>query len=344
MRIGGASVNNKIRVARTKGGRRSDRVALTESLQRKPKRVRKNAYRAHLAAANFKPTEDWTNEEAQRLYEVARFPYKVDRILYEDCIEGMKKLPAESIDVVVADPPFGLSFTGTESIYNRDYLLVREGYREAVGDYQQFSIRWIQQLPRIMKNTSSAWIFSGWTNLGDVLSAVRRSGLTLVNHIIWKYQFGVFTQRKFVTSHYHILFLTKSAKYYFNKIMHYPLDVWEINRTYRAGEQKNSTKLPEELVLRCIEFTSRPGCLILDPFMGNGTTAVAAKGSYRHHIGFEINKSMRDVIDANLNSTQHGQFYTPYADRPDELVRSARRRFRIGNLRQSDQERIVAWT
>ena len=80
--------------------------------------------------------------------------------------------------------------------------------------------------------------FSGWTNLGDILSAVKKSGLVVVNHVIWKYQFGVFTERKFVTSHYHVLFLAKTKNYYFNKIMHYPLDVWEINRTYEGTSQE----------------------------------------------------------------------------------------------------------
>ncbi|MBI2183932.1 MAG: site-specific DNA-methyltransferase [Thaumarchaeota archaeon] len=255
----------------------------------------------------------------------------------------MRKLPSESVDMVVADPPFGLDFTGKESIYNRDYRLVRDGYKEVQGDYQQFSERWICELPRIMKKTSSAWIFSGWTNLGDVLNAVRKSGLTLINHIIWKYQFGVFTTKKFVTSHYHILFLVKSREYYFNKIMHYPLDVWEINRTYRVGEQKNSTKLPEELIIRCIDFTTRPGHLVLDPFMGNGTTAVAAKGTFRHYLGFELNKTMRDVIDANVGSVRLGQFYIPYVERPDELVLRARRRFRIGNGEELSQQRMATW-
>jgi len=301
-------------------------------LDLKPRRIRKNRYIPGLAASTFKPTEDWTVDEAKRRYDDSRFPFNVDRFSYNDCVEGMKNIPDESVDLVIADPPFGLSFNGKESIYNRDHRFVKDGYKEIDGDYEEFSIRWIRELPRIMKSTSSAWIFSGWTNLDSVLLAVKKSGLKLVNHVIWKYQFGVFTSRKFVTSHYHVLFLVKSKNYYFNKVTHYPLDVWEINRRYRKGVEKNGTKLPEELIMRCIDFTSRPGDLVLDPFLGNGTTAVAAKGAFRHFYGFEINKNMKELIETNLKSIKTGEFYTPYSDRSNESFIKAKPRHQVSTV------------
>lgn len=290
------------------------------------KKERKNPYIPHLAASRFKPTEDWSKEEARALFLASKKKH-LDFISYADCISGMKKLPDESVDLVIADPPFGLGFSGKEAIYNRDERYVRSGYREVLSDYEEFSKQWIKEIPRIMKSTSSAWIFSGWTNLRDILNAVKDSGLALTNHVIWKYQFGVFTSRKFVTSHYHLLFLTRSKNYYFNKVAHYPLDVWEISRTYRKGKAKNGTKLPEELVERCIDFTTRPGDLILDPFMGNGTTAVAAKTNFRHYLGFEMNESMRPVIEANIKSVKAGERYKPYSEREDALVERAKLKF-----------------
>jgi site-specific DNA-methyltransferase (adenine-specific) len=295
-----------------------------------PKKIRKNPYVPNLAAAHFKPSNDWSLDEARRHYEENQGQI-LDRIFYRDCIGGMKELASQSIDCLIADPPFGLAFTGREAIYNRDSRFVRDGYREASGDYGRFSEGWIAELPRIMKTTATAWIFSGWTNLYNILSAVKKSGLQTVNHVIWKYQFGVYTERKFVTSHYHLLLLAKSKDdYYFNKIKHYPLDVWEINRTYRKGETKNATKLPNVLVQRCVDFTTRPGDLVLDPFMGNGTTAVVAKGNFRHFLGFELNRSMEPVISANISSVRPGEFYTPYAEREEEeLVKRAKKRYGV---------------
>ena len=296
--------------------------------ERTPKRIRKNPYVPHLAASRFRPTHDWPISEARRLYQTNSSDF-LDVVDYEDCIEGMRRLEPESIDCIVADPPFGLSFTGMEGIYNRDYRYVKRGYREALGDYAEFSRKWISELPRIMKNVATAWIFSGWTNLFEILEALKDSELNLVNHIIWRYQFGVYTERKFVTSHYHLLFLSKSkSEYYFNKIQHYPLDVWEINRTYRKGEVKNATKLPGELVRRCLDFTTKPGDVVLDPFMGNGTTALIAKANFRHYVGFEVNESMKKIIEANVSSVRAGESYLPYSEREqEEIVKRAREKY-----------------
>ena len=236
----------------------------------------------------------------------------------------MQNLPESSVGLIIADPPFGISFDGRGSQYNRESDLVVEGYQEVQGNYDAFTSAWIAELPRIMKDTASAFIFSGWTNLKDVLVAVDNAHLTVINHIIWKYQFGVFTQRKFVSSHYHVLFLTKNPKnYFFNKIEHYPLDVWEIPRTYQTGQYKNGTKLPEEVVGRCIDFCSKSGDLVFDPFMGNGTTAVCAKAKFRHFLGFEVNALMREILDENLNGVEVGQDYVPYhtlLPTPEELA------------------------
>jgi site-specific DNA-methyltransferase (adenine-specific) len=278
-----------------------------------PPKKRKNPYVAGIAALNFKPEQDWEVEEAKTIYESATFPFGVDQILFKDCIKGMQELPDESIDLVIADPPFGIEFDGKGSQYNRKTNLVVEGYKEVEGNYDQFTMAWISELPRIMKNTASAYIFSGWTNLKDVLVAVDNANLTVINHIIWKYQFGVFTQRKYVTSHYHVMFLAKNPnKYFFNKVEHYPLDIWDIPRTYRPGQQKNGTKLPENVVFRCIDFSSKPGDLVFDPFMGNGTSATCAKAKFRHFLGFELNENMRDILGQNIKSIPAGESYVPY--------------------------------
>jgi site-specific DNA-methyltransferase (adenine-specific) len=285
----------------------------------------KKKYKPGLARLKFKPDHDWTIQEAQSLFEARKFPFQIDHIHFQDCISGMQTLPENSIDLIIADPPFGIDFDKMGSQYNRDSSLVTEGYQEVNDNYSSFTYNWMKQLPRIMKETSSAYIFSGWTNLGDLLNSVKKLNLTLINHIIWKYQFGVFTKNKFVTSHYHILFLVKNEqKYFFNKIEHYPLDVWQIKRKYRPGQQKNSTKLPEKVVNRCINYSSKPGDLILDPFMGNGTTAVCAKTNFRHFLGFEINKNAEEIIKSNLSRVEIGESYRPYytfLPSPEELAK-----------------------
>lgn len=283
------------------------------------KKGRARRYIPNLAEFYFKPTYDWTIKEAERLYIKAQSPsstFELDSIRFEDCIEGMKLLPAKSIDLIIADPPFGIDFDGKSGVYNRDEKLVIEGYEETNESYHDFTSKWIAELPRIMKSKSSAYVFSGWTNLDAILEGARNAGLVTLNHLIWYYPFGVYTKKRFVTSHYHIVLLVKNpGKYFFNKIENYPEDVWSVKRKYRTGLAKNATTLPLEVVSKCIDYSSKPGDIVLDPFMGNGTTAVAAKMNFRRFIGFEINTNLQILLKKEIARVNPGDSYVPYTQR-----------------------------
>ncbi|CUT02433.1 DNA-methyltransferase [Candidatus Chrysopegis kryptomonas] len=216
--------------------------------------------------------------------------FEIDNIYCGDSLILMKDIPSDSIDLIITDPPFAIDFKAKRNNYNRDSERVLEGYNEIPKEkYYEFSLAWISQAYRILKPTGSMFVFSGWTNLKDILNAIDEAKFITINHIIWKYQFGVFTQRKFVTSHYHILFVVKDEKSYkFNKIEHYPEDVWIINREYWTGKIKTPTKLPTAIVKKIILYASDEGDLVFDPFLGSGQVAVVAKALNRHYLGFEI--------------------------------------------------------
>ena len=82
--------------------------------------------------------------------------------------------------------------------------------------------------------------------------------------------------------------------------LNFPEDVWEIKREYLPGEKKNSTKLPDELVEKLIQYSSKLGDVVMDPFMGNGTTAVASIKLQRNYVGFEVNPNAQEIIDQNI--------------------------------------------
>lgn len=293
-----------------------------------PKKKRRK-YIPGLASLKFDPKDYWEPFEAQRLYEDSLYPnIKQDTISFDDCILGMKEMPSNSVDLVIADPPFGLDFSGKETVYNRDEKLVVDSYKEINSDYGGFTEKWMELTQKIMKPHATAYVFSGWNHLEDVLRGARLCGLTTINHLIWKYQFGVFTKNKFVTSHYHVLMLVKDSKqYYFNKMEHYPLDVWDIKRKYKKGEPKNATTLPLEVVKKCIEFSSKPGEVVFDPFMGMATTGVAAKSVWRHYFGFEINEKMRPFINKRLSEIQLGQEYLPINEKLKEIRENTQRKY-----------------
>ena len=211
--------------------------------------------------------------------------------LYEgDACTLLKQLPAESVDLIVTDPPFAIDFTAQRLNYNRTGGNVIDGYREIPAvEYGKFTRRWVKQAARALTPSGSMYVFSGWNRLRDILEGIDAAGLVTINHLIWKYQFGVFTKNKYVTSHYHILFVVKDEKRYtFNKLDHYPEDVWVINREYWKGKKKTPTKLPKELVQKIIRYSSKSGDLVLDPFLGSGTVAVVARNEGRHFLGFEV--------------------------------------------------------
>ncbi|MBN1897431.1 MAG: site-specific DNA-methyltransferase [Spirochaetes bacterium] len=229
---------------------------------------------------------------------------KPNQIIHGDAMNILPSLKDKSVDLVITDPPFAIDFKARKANYNRKYKNVLEGYNEIPSsEYLEFSLNWIKQIERILKKSGSAYIISGWTNLKDILIAVEKAGFILLNHIIWKYQFGVFTRKKFVTSHYHILLCVKSKDYVFNKIDHYPEDVWAIKREYWHNKLKTPTKLPADLVKKMLLYSSREGDLVLDPFSGSGTVPVCCRQLKRKFLGIEINKDYVNLSHERLRDS-----------------------------------------
>ena len=116
---------------------------------------------------------------------------EVNKIYNVDCVEGMKNIPENTVDLVVTDPPFAINFKAKRSNYNRTSSKVLEGYNEISKEkYYDFTFKWMKEIHRILKESGSMYVFSGWNNLKDILIAINEIGFITVNHIIWKYQFG----------------------------------------------------------------------------------------------------------------------------------------------------------
>ncbi|MFB3785228.1 MAG: site-specific DNA-methyltransferase [bacterium] len=230
-----------------------------------------------------------------------------DNAIYNmDCIQGMKLLPPGHVDLIITDPPFAIEFKARRTNYNRTQSRVMDGYNEIAADeYLDFTRAWMSEARRVLSETGSAFVFSGWNNLKAILIALDDVGFVTVNHIIWKYQFGVVCKKRFVTSHYHCLFVCKddAKRKFFNSarfgknavteegrsLRYQDLeDVWVIKREYWHGDKKTPTKLPAEIIHKILSYTSEEGDLVLDPFLGSGQTAVISKQNKRRYMGFEI--------------------------------------------------------
>ena len=247
----------------------------------------------------------------------------MNKIYNQDCIDGMKTIPDGKMDLIVTDPPFAINFKAKKANYNRTASRVLSGYNEITKEnYYEFTLNWMSQCFRILKESGGMYVFSGWNNLGDILNAIEEIGFITVNHIIWKYQFGVVTNRKFVTSHYHCLYICKNDKKrkFFpyerfgkeeknnqGRSLHYKdkEDVWEIKREYWTGDEKTPTKLPAEIIKKILQYSSEEGDLVFDPFLGSGQTAVVSKLLKRNYMGFEIVKEYFDFISKRLKSNSY---------------------------------------
>jgi len=225
------------------------------------------------------------------------------RIYNEDCIPGARKyISDEEVDLMICDPPFGISEASFDKHYNRKESNVLDGYVEAPEDYLEWTIQWLTEAKRILKPNGSMYLVSGYSKLYEILSAIRQVRMTEINHIIWKYNFGVYTKNKYVTSHYHILYLKKHEKANptFNRECRFQgsqesyrdrEDVWVINREFQPGKVKNKNKLPTKLVGKMVQYSSNPDDIICDFFLGNFTTAYVAVATKRIPIGFEKNSN-----------------------------------------------------
>ncbi|UCE12514.1 MAG: site-specific DNA-methyltransferase [Candidatus Heimdallarchaeota archaeon] len=237
----------------------------------------------------------------------------INKVYNKDCLEGLDQLDSESVDLLLTDPPFGIDFDKVGSQYNRKQKDLGQIYTEVKEDYYNFTLQWLQAAWLAMKPTASGFIFSGWNQLFNILNALSTVGFRLVNHIIWKYQFGVFTKKRFVTSHYHILYFTKLPEKddklrTFNRISEYSSspgklyfeDVWRIKRDYQKGGEKTPTRLPLAVTDKCVRIGSNEGDLVLEPFMGSGSVILSCIKYNRRYIGFEISEKIFSVAQNRI--------------------------------------------
>lgn len=236
-----------------------------------------------------------------------------NKIKLGNSLELMEKLPDNSVDAVITDPPFGIDFKATKANYNRDDSKVLKGYREIkVKNYAEFTNVWMREAERVLKPNGTMMIVSGFNNMNIILNCATFR-FELINQIIWKFQFGVYTKNKFVTSHYNIFYFKKpgaKVKFYDDikdtKLSYKEREsVWTIAREYWPGDKTTPTKLPLELCKKMIRYTTRPGDIILDPFAGSGQVAYTAKLMKRKYVTFEIVKAYYDFAAVRLKTGKY---------------------------------------
>jgi site-specific DNA-methyltransferase (adenine-specific) len=265
-------------------------------------------------------------------------PYQVYN---QDCVSGMREhVPDASVDLIFTDPPYGIDGDGLDVHYHRDESQVVPGYVDVpLSQYAKFSQDWIQQCERVLRPGGSMYIVSGYTNLHHVLNALHSTKLEEINHIIARYSFGVSTKKKFVSSHYHVLFWAKpesgKQRRTFNTYYKYTdqkdsyhdrQSVQDMPRDYKPGQVRNKNQLSESFIEKFIMYSSQRGDTVLDCFAGGFTTARTALRWGRKFVGFELNTHAYNAFLPTLHSVPVCEDPEPICPDPKELIKREKMR------------------
>jgi len=245
----------------------------------------------------------------------------LDVILAGDCIEVMQSLPAESVDLIFADPPYNLQLRG--ELHRPDNSRV-----DAVDDawdrfasfeaYDAFTRAWLPAARRLLKPDGAIWVIGSYHNVFRLGAALQDGGFWLLNDVIWRKSNPMpnFRGKRLTNAHETLIWAAKSegAKYTFNyeamKALNDGVQMrsdWTIplctgsERLKTAdGAKAHPTQKPEALLHRVLVASTRPGDVVLDPFFGTGTTGAVAKRLRRRFIGIEREADYRAVAEARL--------------------------------------------
>jgi modification methylase len=231
----------------------------------------------------------------------------LDQILIGDCIATMRALPAKSVDMIFADPPYNLQLGG--ELFRPDGSHV-----DAVTDewdkfdtfaaYDAFTRAWLAEAHRILKDDGAIWVIGSYHNIFRVGTAVQDLGYWILNDIVWRKANPMpnFRGTRFTNAHETLIWASKheKAKYTFNyrsmKTLNDELQMrsdWEFpicggpERLKKDGTKVHPTQKPEALLYRILLACTKPGDVVLDPFFGTGTTGAVAKRLGRRWIGIE---------------------------------------------------------
>src|SRR6266850_863295 len=230
-------------------------------------------------------------------------------VLIGDCVAELARLPADSVDLVFADPPYNLQLHG-------DLKRPDDSRVDAVDDdwdkfasfsaYDDFTRAWLLACRRVMKPNATLWVIGSYHNIFRVGSILQDLGFWILNDVIWRKTNPMpnFRGRRFTNAHETMIWASRDPGgkgYTFNyeaikagnediqvrSDWTFPLCIGEERLKGRDGKKLHPTQKPAALLARVILSSSRPDDLVLDPFSGTGTTGAVAKLLRRRFIGFE---------------------------------------------------------
>jgi modification methylase len=243
------------------------------------------------------------------------------RILVGECVAELSRLPAASVDLVFADPPYNLQLQRT--LQRPDQSLV-DGVDDAWDQFESFAAydaftrAWLLAARRVMKPDAALWVIGSYHNIFRVGALLQDLGFWILNDVVWRKTNPMpnFRGRRFTNAHETMIWASRSAdaRYLFNyealkagnedvqmrSDWLLPICTGPERLKDAAGGKLHPTQKPEALLARLMLATTRPGDVVLDPFFGSGTTGAVAKQLGRRFIGIERDPDYAKAAEARI--------------------------------------------
>ena len=247
-----------------------------------------------------------------------------NRILVGDCLTELKKIPAGSVDLVFADPPYNLQLAGELTRPDQSKVDAVDDHWDkfaSFAHYDRFSKAWLAECRRVLKPNGALWVIGSYHNIYRVGSLLQDLGFWILNDVVWRKTNPMpnFRGRRFTNAHETLIWAARDAtsKYTFHyesmKVFNDDLQMrsdWTLplctgnERLKNAGGYKlHPTQKPEALLHRVLLSSSNPGDIVLDPFFGTGTTGAVAKQLGRVFIGIEREEDYAEAAVARIAAT-----------------------------------------
>ncbi|UYN99564.1 MAG: site-specific DNA-methyltransferase [Devosia sp.] len=268
-----------------------------------------------------------TARKADAEWGAPRLP--IDTILVGDCIDHMNSLPAGSIDLIFADPPYNLQLE--QGLTRPDQSKV-----DAVDDdwdkfdsfahYDAFTKAWMSAAKRLLKPDGAMWVIGSYHNIFRVGTALQDLGFWMLNDVVWRKANPMpnFRGTRFTNAHETLIWAAKSQKsrvtfnYEAMKLANddtqmrsdwlFPICTGAERLKGEDDSKLHPTQKPEALLFRILNATTKPGDVVLDPFFGTGTTGAVARKLGRHFIGIEREASYIEGARERIASIRPGVF------------------------------------
>lgn len=250
----------------------------------------------------------------------------LNEVLSGDCVRVMDRLPVKSVDLIFADPPYNLQLENTLSRPDQSVVdAVDDDWDKfsSFADYDTFSKSWLAAAKRILKPTGTIFVIGSYHNIFRVGTHMQDMGFWILNDIVWRKANPMpnFRGRRFTNAHETMIWATggpDAKSYTFNyEALKAGNDDCQVRSDWfmpicnggerlkdADGRKVHPTQKPEALLSRIILAASKQGDVILDPFLGSGTTAAVAKLLRRNFIGIERDKGYITAAKKRIASVE----------------------------------------